>query len=172
MLYPQLEEAANPSSQSANLLSSSFFSVETKCELKEELQTRPSPLPAANVAQLHFYPGEQAQAVTANASFAPPPLFPPNREQKVTSDRVVFKLLQDAAPTGPMAQGTQHISAGLVPTDASLSSMKHLTSVPQAALVLSLIFASFHLACSAGRTVSFILGHPGKGEGGRKGRRE
>ncbi|XP_008531085.1 transmembrane protein 213 isoform X3 [Equus przewalskii] len=48
-----------------------------------------------------------------------------------------------------MAQGTQHISAGLVPTDASLSSMKHLTSVPQAALVLSLIFASFHLACSA-----------------------
>ncbi|XP_046525308.1 transmembrane protein 213 isoform X1 [Equus asinus] len=48
-----------------------------------------------------------------------------------------------------MAHGTQHISAGLVPTGASLSSMKHLTSAPQATLVLSLIFASFHLACSA-----------------------
>ncbi|KAF5914519.1 transmembrane protein 213 [Diceros bicornis minor] len=47
-----------------------------------------------------------------------------------------------------MAQGTQHISAGMVQT-ASLSSMKHLTSAPRAALVLSLVFATFHSACLA-----------------------
>ncbi|KAI5274010.1 transmembrane protein 213 [Manis pentadactyla] len=48
-----------------------------------------------------------------------------------------------------MAQNAQHTSAGMVQTDASLCSTKHRASAPRAALVLSLIFASFRLACLA-----------------------
>ncbi|XP_003432117.2 transmembrane protein 213 [Canis lupus baileyi] len=48
-----------------------------------------------------------------------------------------------------MARSPRHTSAGMVRTDASLSSMKRLTSVLRAALALVLLFASFHLACLA-----------------------
>ncbi|KAM9078165.1 transmembrane protein 213 isoform 3-T3 [Megaptera novaeangliae] len=48
-----------------------------------------------------------------------------------------------------MAGGPQLASAGIVVTEASLLSMKHLSSAPWAALVLSLAFASFHPACLA-----------------------
>lgn len=50
--------------------------------------------------------------------------------------------------------------------------MKRLTSAPWAALALGLVFASFHLACLAGRTVGFILGHAGEGEGEEEEERE
>lgn len=53
----------------------------------------------------------------------------------------------------------------MVQVDASLPSMKRLASVPRAALVLSLVLGSLHSACLAGRTVSFILSHTGKGKG-------
>lgn len=57
----------------------------------------------------------------------------------------------------------------MVQVDASLPSMKRLASVPRAALVLSLVLGSLHSACLAGRTVSFILSHTGKGKGGTEG---
>ncbi|XP_061054772.1 transmembrane protein 213 isoform X1 [Eubalaena glacialis] len=52
-----------------------------------------------------------------------------------------------------MAGGPQLASAGTVITEASLLSMKHLSSAPWAALVLSLAFASFHPACLADKRV-------------------
>lgn len=109
--------------------------------------------------------------MTARVPFAPPPLFPPNTEQKFTSASVVFKFLPDGPHTGRMAGGPQLASAGTVITEASLLSMKHLNSAPWAALVLSLAFASFHPACLAGRTVSFILATLGRGREGRGERR-
>ncbi|KAM8815592.1 transmembrane protein 213 [Rhynchonycteris naso] len=48
-----------------------------------------------------------------------------------------------------MAPGTQHTSTEMVWTEAFLYTMKHLTSAPRAALVLSLAFASLHSACLA-----------------------
>lgn len=53
----------------------------------------------------------------------------------------------------------------MVQADAFLSRMKRLAAVPRAALVLSLVLCSFRSASLAGRTVSFILSHTGKGKG-------
>ncbi|XP_007177151.1 transmembrane protein 213 isoform X2 [Balaenoptera acutorostrata] len=63
-----------------------------------------------------------------------------------------------------MAGGPQLASAGTVVTEASLLSMKHLSSAPWAALVLSLAFASFHPACLAASSSSnstLTVHHPG-----------
>ncbi|KAM9078164.1 transmembrane protein 213 isoform 2-T2 [Megaptera novaeangliae] len=63
-----------------------------------------------------------------------------------------------------MAGGPQLASAGIVVTEASLLSMKHLSSAPWAALVLSLAFASFHPACLAASSSSnstLTVHHPG-----------
>ena len=94
--------------------------------------------------------------------------FPPNTEQKFTSDNTAFKLLRTRCIQDPW------LAALLCGDSADRRlplSMKHLTPAPRATLALSLVFASFHLVCLAGRTVNFILGHPGKGEG-EEGRRE
>ena len=95
--------------------------------------------------------------MTAQAPFAPPPLSPPNTEQKFTSASVVSKLLQDETHTGCMAGSPQLASAGAVHTEASLLSMKRLHLAPWASLVLGLAFLSLHPVYLAGRTVSFIL---------------
>ncbi|KAM9078163.1 transmembrane protein 213 isoform 1-T1 [Megaptera novaeangliae] len=64
-----------------------------------------------------------------------------------------------------MAGGPQLASAGIVVTEASLLSMKHLSSAPWAALVLSLAFASFHPAClaeaSSSSNSTLTVHHPG-----------
>eukprot|EP00069_Balaena_mysticetus_P013166 bmy_21954T0 len=64
-----------------------------------------------------------------------------------------------------MAGGPQLASAGTVTTEASLLSMKHLSSAPWAALVLSLAFASFHPAClaeaSSSSNSTLTVHHPG-----------
>ncbi|XP_036720234.1 transmembrane protein 213 isoform X2 [Balaenoptera musculus] len=63
-----------------------------------------------------------------------------------------------------MAGGPQLASAGTVVTEASLLSMKHLSSAPWAALVLSLAFASFHPAClaaSSNSSSTLTVHHPG-----------
>ncbi|XP_061054773.1 transmembrane protein 213 isoform X2 [Eubalaena glacialis] len=64
-----------------------------------------------------------------------------------------------------MAGGPQLASAGTVITEASLLSMKHLSSAPWAALVLSLAFASFHPAClaeaSSSSNSTLTVHHPG-----------
>ncbi|KAJ8782928.1 hypothetical protein J1605_009536 [Eschrichtius robustus] len=64
-----------------------------------------------------------------------------------------------------MAGGPQLASAGTVITEASLLSMKHLSSAPWAALILSLAFASFHPAClaeaSSSSNSTLTVHHPG-----------
>ncbi|XP_059789264.1 transmembrane protein 213 isoform X2 [Balaenoptera ricei] len=63
-----------------------------------------------------------------------------------------------------MAGGPQLASAGTVITEASLLSMKHLSSAPWAALILSLAFAFFHPACLAASSSSnstLTVHHPG-----------
>ncbi|XP_059964939.1 transmembrane protein 213 [Mesoplodon densirostris] len=64
-----------------------------------------------------------------------------------------------------MAGGPQLAPAGTVITEASLLSMKHLSSAPWAALVLSLAFASFHPAClaeaSSSSNSTLTVHHPG-----------
>nr|XP_019606062.1 PREDICTED: transmembrane protein 213 [Rhinolophus sinicus] len=63
-----------------------------------------------------------------------------------------------------MAPVIQHTSASMVRTDASLSSMRHLISVPRAALVLSLVVASLHSTClaeaSSNRNSTLTTHHP------------
>ncbi|MBV98372.1 transmembrane domain-containing protein, partial [Eschrichtius robustus] len=86
-------------------------------------------------------------------------------KQKFTSASVVCKFLPDGPHTGRMAGGPQLASAGTVITEASLLSMKHLSSAPWAALILSLAFASFHPAClaeaSSSSNSTLTVHHPG-----------